>query len=429
MIQIVFWNSLGFLFFGFIVSYVPIQLFGASGSEMGLIVSLQAFGRLLSTPLIGYLTDRVSKKKLVMVGALGRCISYIMYYLSIVLHSIPLFGAGIFTQGVLVGFFWPPFNSLVAEKSNKYFRSEAYGKRSSMIGWGSLAGSAFSFSVFTLAHHFIPDKLLIVYSPFLIFAVINIFAGLYFYRNVDEHYSFAEFKKEKIFSYNSDRNEQSELVIKNSSEGLPTQMESNKMSKKFLGAFFLLTLALMASRMNDTLAEPFLQVYLIENIIQNPTLVMLIYFPAQITSLLMAPYMGKICDRINPRVGILFLSCIGGAMTWFLIQTSSPVVFSLLLTFDFTFARANLLLMENVLSRTSQLHRGKIFGMAEWMKLLGGFFGPNIGGLVWDRVDHRAPFIISIFVEIFLVPLYWVSIFFLKPFMAEKVGKNSIIVN
>ncbi len=93
----------------------------------------------------------------------------------------------------------------------------------------------------------------------------------------------------------------------------------------------------------------------------------------------------------------------------------------MLLALDFTFARANLLMMENVLSRTSQQHRGKVFGMAEWMKLLGGFFGPNIGGYVWDHVDHRAPFIISIFVELLLVPLYWIAIFLLKSFMAEKV--------
>ena len=116
MIQIVFWNSVGFLFFGFIVSYIPIQLFGASGTDMGLIISLQAFGRLFSTPLIGYLTDRISKKKLILVGSLGRCVSYTMYYISIVLQSLHLFGAGIFTQGVLVGFFWPPFNSLIAQK-------------------------------------------------------------------------------------------------------------------------------------------------------------------------------------------------------------------------------------------------------------------------------------------------------------------------
>ena len=63
-------------------------------------------------------------------------------------------------------------------------------------------------------------------------------------------------------------------------------------------------------------------------------------------------------------------------------NASSPVIFSLLLTFDFTFARANLLLMENVLSRTSQQHRGKVFGMAEWMKLFVGFFSRESR---WER--------------------------------------------
>ena len=423
MVQIVFWNSVGFLFYGFILSYVPVQLFEATGTEMGLIISLQAFGRLFSTPIIGYLTDRISKKKLIMVGALGRCVSYTIYYLAIIFRSLTLFGIGIFTQGVLVGFFWPPFNALVAEKSNMFYRSEAYGKRSSMIGWGCFAGSAFSFTIYSVFHYFLPHLNFLVYSPLVIFAIINIFAGFYFYKHVDENFTFQQFQKQLKESDTYSLLE-AEVNAFSSPESPSKSIHSQKkISMGFIGAFFLLTLALMASRMNDTLAEPFLQVYLIENIVQNPTLVMIVYFPAQILSLLLAPYMGKLGDRINPQLGITILSCIGAIMTWFLIQTRSPILFSLLLTLDFTFARANLLLMENVLSRTSQHHRGKVFGMAEWMKLIGGFFGPNIGGYAWDDVGHEAPFIISIIVELVLIPIYWIAIFLMRPFMAEKVKK------
>ena len=148
MIRITFWNGLGFIFFMFIKSYVVIYFFGGSGVQLGIIYALQPFARLISMPFIAYLTDHTSKKRLVLIGSMGRTVAYFLYWLSLVIRNLYMFGAGTFLQGLLVGFFWPPFFSLISEKSSKEHRTQALATgRGQMIGFGFLIGllSAFQF--------------------------------------------------------------------------------------------------------------------------------------------------------------------------------------------------------------------------------------------------------------------------------------------
>jgi hypothetical protein len=43
-----------------------------------------------------------------------------------------------------------------------------------------------------------------------------------------------------------------------------------------------------------------------------------------------------------------------------------------------------------------------------------------IGGIVWDTISPQLPFIISIFVELSLIPLYLAAVYLLLPHMAES---------
>jgi MFS family permease len=174
--------------------------------------------------------------------------------------------------------------------------------------------------------------------------------------------------------------------------------------------------------MNSSLAYPFFQVYLIEELkVINPTLVMLIYFPSQIFSLLLAPKLGKIAYKINPIIGVVFVSGLGALVTGLIINSTSGLMFGLILLFDSTFAWGGNLILQNVLSRISKIHRGKIFGLAQWLSLFGAVLGPILGGFVWDTFGPTAPFVISIFIELSVIPLYAIAIKMLKPYMAEKV--------
>ncbi|MHA1560963.1 MAG: MFS transporter, partial [Promethearchaeota archaeon] len=124
MLQIIFWNSLG----------ASLEIMGGTGVELGFTVSSLTFGGLITAPIVGYLTDKISKKKLVLFGSLGRGIAYIIMYFSINLRSQYGFMFGIFFIGFSVGYFWTPLDALISQKSHKTYRATAFGARGGMIG-------------------------------------------------------------------------------------------------------------------------------------------------------------------------------------------------------------------------------------------------------------------------------------------------------
>jgi len=417
MIKIIFWNSMGFFFFSFLIPHVINQLLEASPTELGFAFSIQMIGGLLSAPLVGYLTDRVSKKLLILIGSFGRATCYILMYIGILLSSLLWFTVGMFILGFFVGFFWTPLDTLISEKSNKTNRSFAFGKSGGMIGKGNLVGSIISITIFTLSNIFVPENFFLVYSPLLLFALSNILGGFMFHFKVDEKLTFDK----HIFNLFPSSVETSIVSKKPVISDAPLRSSNNLAIGFFIG-FSVLVIAFMTSNFNQSLAFPFFQGYLNDELkIVDPTLVMLVYFPSQIISLLLAPKLGKIADKINPVIGMVFVSGLGAFVTGLIINSTSGYMFGILLLFDSTFAWGGNLILQNILSRISKIHRGKIFGAAQWLSLFGAVLGPIIGGLAYYNIGAFAPFVISIFIELSVIPLYAIAIKALKPYMAEKV--------
>jgi len=416
MLQIIFWNSLGFFFFGFLIPYATLEIMGSSGVELGFTVSANTVGGLITAPIVGYLTDKISKKKLVLFGSFGRGIAYIIMYFSINLRSKYGFMFGIFFLGFSVGYFWTPLDALISQKSHKTYRATAFGARGGMIGKGNLVGSLISFTVFGLSHTFIPNITWIVYSPLLIFTISNFYAGFTFFKNTDEHLNYDDY----ILSLNNEENPLilSNLDEDNSKKKINTKNSSS--SKLYLG-FFIFMIAFMLTSVNQTLSYPFLQGFLIENLfVQNPILIMAVYFPSEMVAQLLAPKLGVLADKLNPRITISITGSLGALITLALINSPNAWVFGILLVCDTVFAWLGMLILQNFLSRFSKTNRGKIFGIRQWVSLLGGVIGPIIGGYAWV-ISHKMPFIISIFVELSLIPLFILALYALKPFVAEKV--------
>ncbi|MHA1855176.1 MAG: MFS transporter, partial [Promethearchaeota archaeon] len=420
MLQIIFWNSLGFFFFGFIMPYATLQILGASGMELGYVISGNTIGGLISAPIVGYLTDKYSKKILVLIGSFGRAMSYIVMYLSIVFKSFWGFAFGIFFLGLSVGFFWTPLDALISQKSYKTYRATAFGKRGGKIGLGNLFGSIISLTIFGISYTLIPEMTWIVYSPLLLFTISNIYAGIIFLKKTDENLTYDKY-------ISSLHIENIELMEENSANKETEEKQEigengvNHGKNMLYIGFIIFMIAFMLTSINQSLSYPFLQGYLIENFVQNPILIMLVYFPSEMIAQLLAPKLGVLADKLNPNLTILITGSLGASITWFLINSPSAFVFGLLLIFDTLFAWLGMLILQNFLSRFSKKNRGKIFGIRQWVGLLGGVIGPLIGGFAWVSLGHRAPFIISIFVEISLVPLFIISLKMLKSFIAEKV--------
>ncbi|MFX0025497.1 MAG: MFS transporter [Candidatus Hermodarchaeota archaeon] len=416
MIKIIFWNSLGFFFFSFIVPHVVKQYLGFSEIELGFVWASQLLGALLSTPFVGYITDKMSKKLLVLVGSFGRGIGYLLMYVAIIFYSLYIFAIGLFILGFFVGFFWSPLDTLISEKSHKKNRSYAFGKRGGMMGMGNLVGSIISFLIFGLTIYLIPENIYLVYSPLILFGASNLYAGIVFNRDVDESLTFKDhitnlgIIREDSFSIPQINDSNSEIKLK------------SKMSYIFVLGFVVLMFAFLTTNMNQMIATPYLQPYLNDDLnVVDPPIVMLILFPSQVIALLIAPKLGKLADKINPIIGITIISSFGSLITWLIINSTTGWIFSLILILDSTFAWGGMLVLQNVLSRISKSHRGKVFGVSQWISILGAIIGPIIGGIVYVIFGSFAPFLISIFIELSIIPFYIIAIRLLKPYMAEKV--------
>jgi len=391
-------------------------------------MALQPLARLFSMPLIAYLTDHISKKRLVLIGSLGRTLAYILYWSSLVIQNLFLFGVGTFCQGLLVGFFWPPFFSLLSEKSYKGNRTQALAEgRGKMIGYGFLIGAFISIPIFSIVSIFLPENIALMYSPLLLFAAINVFAGIRFYLRVDETLTY-----EKFIATLKNSNLLEDDVINDRETIESIDHKNSRPPKSFYFGFITLILVILGTSMNGMIYSPFISAFLIENLLPSfsvriiPIIVMVVYFPAQVISQLMASKFGKLFDRISPLKSVIFNGIFKSLMIWLLICAFSAIDFAIFLIFLYIVTESNSYLIQAIMSRVSIKHRGKVFGLTMWVDQLGRVIGPIIGGILWDKLDYNVPFLISIYIGLCLIPFFIFAIRKLSPYMVEKVEIDTI---
>ncbi len=408
MIKIVFYNSLGLFYIIFLVPYIANETLTATGFQIGFLVSVQIFGYMFSSLFVGILTDnsKISKTKLILIGSWGRGLSYFIIYIATLTQSLTLLSVGTFSLGFGVGFFWIPFDTLVSEKSNKENRSYAFGKRDQEMGKGVMIGSFIGFTMFGFGTG-LNWPAFLLFSPMIIFGVGNMYAGTQFARNVDES---IKFKEENL---NSDSINEDFF-----------QKKGNSQSKFILLGFVFLLIVLFLASLNGSIAQPFIQIYILDNISNNPNALLIAYLPGGIISFTLAPKIGSFVDKFNPALAITISSILGAITTYFFLNTDSLVMIAILWTLDTTIASVAGLSVQNLLSRISVKNRGKIFGLQELFNNIGNIAGPLFGGLAWDNIDPTAPFMISIYVELCLIPFYWIAVTYILPHLAEKTKKE-----
>ena len=397
MINNLMLNSLGFFFLDFILYYFTSEILNATGLEVGFIFTLHIIGNLISSTFTGFITDLTkSKKNLVLLGSIGRGIAYFILYIALFFADLIGIYIGYFFLGFFVGFFWVPFNTLIAQKSHKDVRSQAFGKKEAAQGKGLMFGAILGFLIFNTAISYTQNPL-IIYLAIPIYGLVNFYAGIRFNRIVDET-----------------------LIISDTiAENTTHSNLKTELPKLMIFGFILISIVLFLASLNGSLSRPFLNKYLLEVITNNPLLASFAYIPAGTISMLLAPKLGKMLDHIKPEFGISFASVLGALVTWLLIHTQDLITFSILLTLDVAIAQTANLVIQNILSRMTLKHRGKIFSAFQFVMSIGNILGPILGGLAWDFIGIRAPFLISIVVELCLIPFYILAVFIIKPYLIE----------
>jgi DHA1 family multidrug resistance protein-like MFS transporter len=408
VIFIVLWNSLGFFFIEFIMNYYIYWILGYPPYNVGIFFSFITLGALISSVFIGFLTDRFSKRILVMIGSFGRGLSYFGLYFSIILESLIGMYISAFILGLGAYIFWNPLDSIISEKSSKYHRSSAFGKRRFALGMGMLIGTFVGFTIFSLANVITPGNTFLIYGAIPIFGISNFYAGIQFSRNVDE---------EKKFIYPVSDND-SLLEQK-----LEETVESSKKSSGFLYllGIIILFLGFLLSAVNLGFYRPYSQTFVLDHISHNPELVAAFYLPTALIGALIAPKLGTIADKINTYLAIAIASFLGGVVTWLIINSGNLWFFAILLVIDNTIMLTVGFVFVNFLSRVSVKHRGKIFSLITVFESIGMIIGPVLGGIVYYTVSHQAPFIISIIAEWSLISFFVIGIWILNPYLVESI--------
>jgi MFS family permease len=428
MIKILFWNSQGFFFFSFITPIVAAFFLDATGTDIGIILSVRVFGGLISLPIAGYLTDKFHtwKKPMVLIGAIGRGTAYFLFYAAIQLRSLAGLEIAMFVQGFGVGIYWPPYDALISEKTSKYHRSFAFGQRGSMIGWGNLVGTLISFAIYSLTSTYTPTNTWLLFCPLLLFGLTNYYGGWIFYKQVDINLSFDRYLREC-----QPELESSLIPI----ELLSNQPESKEMngqkhmfgnvSPLFFFGLVMLFAGLIVQSLNEIITKPVILLYMYANITENAAMIMLLFFPSEILAQLLGAKLGYWADRINNYFGIALCASLGAIVTYGLISVKIGWLFSILLIIDATLARITGLIIQNILSRMNPGHRGLLFSMKTWTGHLGEAVGPILGGWLWDTSGQRAPFLASIGIELSLIPIFFMAFACIHSFIQEKIIKKS----
>nr|MDO8113867.1 MFS transporter [Candidatus Sigynarchaeota archaeon] len=428
MIGIVKYNSVGFFFTDFVIPYAGMSM-GGSGIQIGLLYSFMVLGSVISGLFVGYLTDRARKKTyLILIGAIGRGVSYLTMFIAVLVNSMEIMTLGTFLLGFLVEFFWNPFDALVSAKSNKDNRSFAFGKRHQAIGKGQLAGGIAGVIIFILASKLAPGVNALAFSPMLIYFAFNVAGGILFTRRVDEHLTYRDYMISIGYGKVVENVVDGKATLASSQVAINGQPAAKHpaVKRSFLFGFILLLAAYFLSAINGQMARPFIQVYLRHVVEADPVLVLLAYAPAGVTATFLSPMLGDFADRIKPYVGIALFTTLGALTTLVEINVFVLWIFSLLLIADTAFANASSLVMSNVFSRISIKNRGKVLGIASSINNAGGVIGPLIGGLLMDAFSPAMPFIVSIFIELSVLPLYLLALNRLKSHYAEIVSEHKI---
>ena len=142
MIKIIMLNTMGFFFLNFFIPIIADKNMSANTFQIGLIISINLAGLMISSFIAGILTDRIkARSKLILLGSFGRGSAYIVLYIAIIINNFLLLGIGMFVLGAFAGFFWVPIDVLIAEKSHKDNRAHAYGRRESIVAIGQFIGT------------------------------------------------------------------------------------------------------------------------------------------------------------------------------------------------------------------------------------------------------------------------------------------------
>jgi len=378
--------------FGIIIPILPFYVngFGASGSELGLLMASFAVMQFIFAPIWGKLSDRYGRKSILIIGVLGNALSHLLFGLADQLWM--LFVARTLT-GILSSATMPTAMAYVADSTSEKDRGSGMGLMSAAIGVGVILGPGLG--------GLLASKSLS--SPFFLAAALSTIALL--------------------------------PILVALPESLPTETRTNSetcrhglrfspiLQALFSPIGFLLLLAFLLS-FGLTGFEGIFGVYALERYGYGPgrvgTIIVLIGVISTIMRVVLTGPLSKRWGEVSIIQVSLVVSAIG-----FLLMLQAKTFHGVILTVSF-FVISNALLrpvISSLISKRTTDSQGKAMGLNNSFMSLGRIFGPACAGFLFDaKITYPYLSGAAIMLTGFFVSLLWLE---KEPLPLKKaVGKR-----
>ncbi len=370
-------DSLGLFFVSFLIPIVAHQTFSANGWQMGLLFSLQAVGTGISALLFSKKVNSwLLRAPLSAFACLLKSIAYCCLYMAILVNNFELMIVATFALGFASGLFWLIWQSSFAQLSEYKDRAQVLGFASKQVGLGIMIGSCLAFSIISIAEiHGLSNE--VAYCALPLFSFASLYAS-----------------KISFTAYTA-------ITAQLTDNKGTVQTTYSSTTYTFIALF--LFIMIFVGQLSGSLVAPFLEIYLLDHLqVSSIADLSIAYIPGGIVSMLFAPRLGAIADKVNAA---LYLGCagvVGAFTTWLMLQSTELWQISILFVVDASVITSSGLVLAKLVSEVAGENKSSAFGVQGFISNLGAIAGPLVGGAFWQIQGSQGPFLFSISTELLL---------------------------
>ena len=328
-----------------------VDQFGASGQELGALLSLHALFQLIFSPIWGSISDSVGRKPILIVGAVGNALALLMFGLSTQLWMLFVARAlaGIFSSATM-----PTALAFIGDSTTKENRGGGMGVIGAAMGTGMVLGPG-------IGGWLGADSLSL---PFFAAGGLSLVAGLLVFLILPESLP-AEKRAEKV-----------QLDISSRYKGMWQGLKGP------LALFFLLSFLVSFGLSN---MEGILGLFALERFGFGPPEVgSVMVVVGTVVALVQIALTGPATKRFGER-NVIKAALLGLTVTFLLILTAYDFT-TLLITIGL-FAFTNAMLRPSIaslISKETKIDQGLAMGLNSSFMSLGRFTGPLLAGFLFD---------------------------------------------
>ena len=328
-----------------------VDQFGASGQELGALISLFALCQLLFSPIWGSISDSYGRKPILIVGAVGNALSLVMFGLSTQLWMLFVARAlgGIFSAATM-----PTALAFIGDSTSNENRGGGMGVIGAAMGTGMVLGPG-------IGGWLGANSLSL---PFYVSGVLSLLAGLLIFFILPESLP-AEKRASKV-----------QLDITSRYKGMWEGLKGP------MALFFFLSFLVSFGLSN---LEGILGLFALEKFGYGPPEVgTIMVVVGTVVALVQMVLTGPATKRFGER-NVIKATLIGLTVTFLLILTAYDFP-TLLITIGL-FAFTNAMLRPSIaslISKETKIDQGLAMGLNSSFMSLGRFIGPLLAGFLFD---------------------------------------------